>query len=644
MKGALKKRIVGRISWNPRGYAFVDAQGLDEGVFVPLEGMNGALPGDLVEVAVWQDRKGLRGKVTAIVERARLSITGRYTRQQKHGTLEPLTPMPYPIFVPLGLEGDAATGDMVRATVIPPRSAQRVSALTARVERSLDVPPGIGEDLRYITAKYGLQWRFTEDVEQEAAQAARIDMAHELDRREDLRERVLFTVDGINARDFDDAVGIDRLADGTFLLTVAIADVAHAVRPGTALDLEARSRSFSVYFPEIAIPMLPESLSNGAMSLKPGEDRLAMAVELVMGPRGRTISSRIFEAVIRSWARLTYDDVGSFLEGEDGANDFEPEVAWRLKELHRLSMHLRERRRKQGSLDFDIAKVEIAANAAGGVESIGRTRNGPAQRLVEEAMLMANRTVCAYLLKHGMPALFRVHEPPRRQDLLALLETLSEIGFPSSLLARLKKAASSGEQVHEALQAIAESCRGRPYESFVNMHILRSLQRARYAPEDLGHFGLAFSRYLHFTSPIRRYPDLVVHRLVKQAMLSGGTSSRERGRTLKYLKKLAPEVSVREELTDSAMMEALKLKAAAYMASHLGDEFDAVITSVQPYGMFVEVLNPPVDGLVRDNGFMGRPARGGRRSRSPRRSMGQTVRVKLVRADRTNGQLDFVIV
>jgi len=174
------------------------------------------------------------------------------------------------------------------------------------------------------------------------------------------------------------------------------------------------------------------------------------------------------------------------------------------------------------------------------------------------------------------------------------------------------------------------------------MHILRSLQRARYSSEDLGHFGLAFTGYLHFTSPIRRYPDLVVHRLVKQALTSGGFSVKERERFQKYLKKLAPEVSDREELTDTAMMEALKIKTAAYMVSHLGDEFDAVVTSVKPYGMFVEVMDPPVDGLMRGDGAVGMPARGGRKSRSPRRAIGQTVRVKLVRADRTNGQLDFV--
>ncbi|MCU0575446.1 MAG: VacB/RNase II family 3'-5' exoribonuclease [Desulfobacterota bacterium] len=639
----MKNRAIGRLSWNPKGYAFVDARGRDEGVFVPHEALNSALPGDLVEVSLWHDRRGLRGKVVAIVERARLTVTGRYVRQGKFGILEPLQAMPYTLIVPLGEQGEARSGDMVSAVIIPPRAAQKVSTVTARVERSLDIPDTVGDDLRYLSAKYGLAWRFPEEVEREADRAARIDMAFESGRRRDLRDRVLFTIDGIDARDFDDAVGIEKLSDGTLLLTVAIADVAHAVRRGTALDREARARSFSVYFPEVCIPMLPEVLSNGAMSLKPDEERLAVAVEIVLGPRGRVISYRVCEAMIRSRARLTYEEVGPFLEGTEGSRDADPEIAWRLKELYRISQHLHDRRRKQGSLDFDIEKVKIETSGSGAVQAIGRTRHGAAERLIEEAMLLANRTVCAYLLRHGMPVLFRVHEPPRQQDLMELMETLAEIGYSSSLLGMLKRAASSGEKVHETLQGIADASRGRPLESFVNMHILRSLQRARYSAEDLGHFGLAFTGYLHFTSPIRRYPDLMIHRLVKQVLDSGGCSGKDRDRDLKSLKRLGTEVSDREEFTDNAMMEAIKLKTAAYMVSRLGEEFDAVITSVQPYGMFVEVLDPPVDGLVRIDSIPGRPARRTRRARSPRLAIGQTVRVKLVRADRTNGQLDFTL-
>lgn len=643
MEKRSKKPLVGRLTWNPKGYAFVDVKGLDDGVFIPPEAMNSALDGDLVEVSAWRDRKGMRGKVLSIVTQSRRSISGKYVKLRKFGVLEPVRPMPYTIIIPLGSEGDAKSGDLVSAVIVPSKGPRKPGTLEAKVERSLDVPEGVGEDLRMITAKYGLSWGFPAEVEQEAKRAAQIDMPFELGRRRDLRNRMLFTIDGVTARDFDDAVGIERCEDGQLLLTVAIADVAHAVRPSTALDSEALARSFSVYFPETAIPMLPEVLCNDVMSLKPDEDRLAMALEVVISPKGKVVSHKVFEAVIRSHARLTYDDVGAFLEGKPGAKAFDDEIAWRLTELHRLSVALRELRRKRGGLDFDMAKVEVATNSEGKVQGIARTKYGPAERLIEEAMLLANRTICTFLLDHHMPVLFRVHEPPKADDLMELMETLEEIGFSTSLLTRLKKAAHSAEKVSEVLQAISDSYKGKDLEGFVNTHILRSLTRAQYSHEDLGHFGLACTGYLHFTSPIRRYPDLVIHRLVKQALYKKGTEKKELDRTVKQLKKLAPEVTEREKITDDAMMEVLKIKAAVYMATHLGDEFDAVITSVMPYGIFIEVLNPPVDGLVRSDAFQERPERRGRKARPVRQTIGQIVRVKLVRADRTNGQLDFVL-
>jgi ribonuclease R len=637
-------KVRGKLIWNPKGYGFVESKGLSEDVFIPPEGLNSALDGDLVEVDVYRDRKGLRGRVSSVLDRTRLSISGRYIKLRKFGVLEPAKPFPYAIHIPLGAEGDARNGDMVVATIIPPKAAGRVSALTAKVERSLDIPSDVGEDLQLVAAKFGLSWRFPEEVEREAHKASRIDMAGELSRRRDLRDRVLFTIDGINAKDFDDAVGIETLEDGTHLLTVAIADVAQVVKDGTLLDREARSRSFSVYFPEIAIPMLPEVLSNGVMSLKPREDRLAVVVEIRIGPKGKVISYDCFEAVIRSRARLTYEEVGPFLEGISSGSGFDEEVSSRLLLLHRLTEHLTVKRRKRGSLDFDLAAVDITMDSAGLVESINRIRHGPAEKLIEEAMLLANQTVCSFLRKHHMPILYRVHEKPKREDLFELLETLSEIGLSPELSTRLKKAAQSGDKVSEALQAISEAYSGGHLEAFVHLHILRSLARARYSPEDVGHFGLACSGYLHFTSPIRRYPDLIIHRLVKMALKSQSITGKDQAREVKNLKRIAPEVSDKEQQTDSAMMEASKLKMAAYMAGHMGEEFEAVITSIFPYGMFIEVLDPPVDGLVRTQETFDPEARKSRRSRAKKQAptIGQIVPVKLIRADRSTGQLEFI--
>ena len=639
-------KVRGRLFWNPKGYAFVEEKGALDGVFIPPEGLNSALDGDLVEIDAFRDRKGLRGRVVSILERSSLTVSGRYARSGKHGVLEPAKPFPYPIVIPKGAEGDARSGDMVVAAIDPPKAAKRVTLLTARVTRTLDIPKEVGDDLRFISAKYGLSWRFSEEVEHEAAKVSRIDMAFELTRRRDLRERVLFTIDGIHARDFDDAVGIEREDDGTFLLTVAIADVAHVVKPGSLLDQEARSRSYSVYFPEVAIPMLPEVLSNGAMSLRPREDRLAMALEIRLGPRGKVMSYDCFEAVIQSHARLTYEEVGPFLEGRTIGEGFDGEVASRLQALHLLARHLTARRRKRGSLDFDTAAVDIALDSQGSVESISRNRQGPAEKLIEEAMLLANQTVCSFLQRHHMPILYRVHEHPRQEDLFALQETLAEIGLSPGLQRGLSKAARSGELISQALQAISDAYRGSPLEAFVHLHILKSLPRAQYAPEDVGHFGLACRGYLHFTSPIRRYPDLVIHRLVKTALGSRGLAGKDQARQQKYLKQVAPEVSDRERLTDSAMMEAFKIKAASFMAERIGEEFQAVVTSIFPYGMFIEVIDPPVDGLVRPSESGPASPRKSRRAKEQRRGhvTGEVIAVKLIRVDRTNGQMEFALV
>jgi ribonuclease R len=635
-------KIKGRLFWNPKGYAFVEPKGSGEGIFIPPEGLNSALDGDSVEVDARPDRKGMRGRVVSILERSSLVVNGRYIRSRKFGILEPAKPFPYTIIVPLGAQGGAQSGDMVVATIIPPKVAKKVSALTARVERSLDIPEDVGEDLRFVSARYGLSWRFLQDVEDEAQRVSRIDFAAELSRRRDLRERVLFTIDGINAKDFDDAVGIEQLPDNTYLLTVAIADVAHVVKSRSLLDHEARSRSFSVYFPEIAIPMLPEVLSNDAMSLKPGEDRLAVAAEIHLGPRGKVISYECFEAVIRSRARLTYEEVGPFLEGISPAKGFAEEIASRLLMLHRLAGFLTEKRRRRGSLDFDLAAVDITVGRAGTVENISRIRSGPAEKLIEEAMLLTNQTICSFLLKHHMPVLYRVHEHPQQEDLLELSDTLSEIGLSPLLYTRLKRAALSGNNISKALQAISDAYRGSRLEAFVHLHILRSLPRARYASEDAGHFGLACRGYLHFTSPIRRYPDLIIHRLVKKAISSRGMTKKEQGKESKLLKKLGPEVSEKEQQTDSAMMEAVKLKTAAFMAGRLGDEFQAVVTSIFPYGIFIEVIDPPVDGLVRTpeaaaSSFGKTRQKKGRSGRA----VGDIVQVRLIRVDRTRGLMEF---
>ncbi len=640
-------KITGKVRWNPKGFAFVECtDGRGEDVFIPADGLGGAMDGDIVEVWAHKDPKGPRGDVLSIVQRMRPSISGRYRTMKKWGILEPFDPFPYTIVIPYGRQADARNGDVVVASIDLPQKIKRTKTVTGGIERRLDIPEDIGDDLRLIALRHGIPWRFSKEVEKEADKVSRIDISAELKVRRDLRERTLFTIDGVTAKDFDDAVGIERLGDGTYVITVAIADVAHVVHKGSHLDREALNRSFSVYFPEAAIPMLPEVLSNGVMSLQPHAERLALVAEMHLGPRGRTIGYDCYEAVICSHARLTYDEVNLFLNDRQQTSLITGEIAEGLVMLNTMAGQLYKRRREKGCLDFEIAEIGISLDRAGDVDKIYRMPRGPAERLIEEFMLCANHTVCRFLEDHAMPVLYRIHEKPRPDDLMAFARTLSDIAMDEDVVSELTSAIHTGKDLPRVLQKITGLYHGSHLEGFVNQHILRSLMRARYAHEDLGHFGLGTRGYLHFTSPIRRYPDIIIHRLVKTVLRSGGVSQKDHGRLLRYLKYIGPDVSTREQKTNEAMYEVIKLKTAAYMMRHVGEEFDGVVTSILSFGMFVEIFEPPVDGLVGLSDMGSARITEGRSIKMRKRviSIGDTVRVRLVRVDHIKGYLDFNLV
>ena len=638
-------KIQGTVHWNPKGYAFVVPEKGRDDVFVPPEGLMGAMDGDLVEVLAYREKKGLRGEVLSILRRSPAAVSGTYRSRKKWGVIEPFKPFPYTIVVPHGMRGSAKEGDVVMATVDVPQGVRRTRAVTARIDRMLDIPEDTGDDLRFVAVKYGIPWRFTDEVEAQARKVSKISIPAELQRRRDLRNRTLFTIDGATARDFDDAVGIERLADGTFLMTVAIADVAHVVKHDTPLDIEARNRGFSVYFPEEAIPMLPEVLSNGIMSLRPGEERLAMAVEIHLGPKGRILDFDCFEAVIRSRARLVYEELNPYIEKGFEPACLDTEVASRVMELHRMARHLYRNRTRKGALDFDISEVGVAIGHDGDVDRIYRYRRGPAEKLIEEAMLCANHAVCMFLERRSMPVLYRVHEKPRSEDLLALLETLREIGMPKGELSALKEAIRRGKNLSRALQHVSALYQDTPLHNFVNQHILRALTRARYWFEDLGHFGLASDSYTHFTSPIRRYSDLVVHRILKMALNNREVSEKNLKKLRRYLKYIGPEISDREKKTDDAMFDVIRLKTAAYMQRHIGDDFSGVVTSILPFGIFVEIFDPPFDGLVTLSDMPRARIEEGRAVKLKSRTItiGDTIRVKVARVDVIKGHVDFFL-
>jgi ribonuclease R len=392
--------------------------------------------------------------------------------------------------------------------------------------------------------------------------------------------------------------------------------------------------------------MLPEALSNGVLSLKPDEDRLAVVAEMTLGPRGRLIKVNCFEALIRSRARLMYETASPFLEGKTKPPVDDRAVIDSLLILNRLARHLYSARKKAGSLDFDLPEVEIEISESGHIEDISKRPRGDAERLIEELMLLANRAVCLYLKEKGAPVLFRVHDRPSHDDILELADILNDIGCDKNLTKKLHQSGLSGPGLNRALNDVADAYRGHELETFAHRHILRSLRQAEYSTEDIGHFGLAFTGYLHFTSPIRRYSDLLVHRVLKAVLRGEGSTEKELAKTAKRLKKLAGVISKRERLTNEAMMEAVKLKTAAYMKRHVGEIFSGIVTSILPFGYFVEIPEPPVDGLVRTS-YPIKPGRGNRRKskRTERAiSVGDRVDVVISRVDEAKGFIDMELV
>ncbi|MEO5657162.1 MAG: ribonuclease R, partial [Nitrospiria bacterium] len=455
--------------------------------------------------------------------------------------------------------------------------------------------------------------------------------------RRDLRALTTVTIDGEHAKDFDDAISIEEHPDGVTRLWVHIADVSAYVPWDSVLDLEARRRATSVYFPDRVIPMFPERLSNGICSLNPFEDRLTLTCQMDIDPQGHRRVYELYPSVIRSDARLTYTAVGRILEQED------PELSQRhesllgpLRAMGRLCKLLQTRRRERGSIDFDLPEPEILLDLLGETTSIISRERTIAHRLIEEFMLAANETVAEHLSRRETPMLYRIHDRPDPEKLLNFSEVLSGFGHGLAVTATLAP---------KTLARLLETVKDRPEEGLINTLLLRSMKQARYAVENVGHFGLASAHYTHFTSPIRRYPDLVIHRLIK-ASLGGG------GLPVDRLEHLMPEIartsSAQERVSMEAEREVIDLKKTRYMADKVGQEYDGIIAGVTQYGFFVQLADIFVEGLVHMTALEGdyyryhekQHALIGERHRRQYR-LGDRVRVVVDRVDMIKRRVDF---
>ncbi|TMA39799.1 MAG: ribonuclease R [Deltaproteobacteria bacterium] len=577
--------VAGRLAVHRDGFAFCVPDEQEEAdVYVPAGGVRPAMHGDrvLVRIEPFQRRGRLEGRVVKVLERGTHRIVGVLRQGRTAAVLVPQEQrLTLPILVPRGAEGGARDGDMVVAELV------RYPGLASEAEARVALVLGPADDPRVETEAvihaHGLPLEFPPEVAAAARRVPAAPSSAEVARRLDLRALSIVTIDGENARDFDDAVLVEPLGKG-FRLTVAVADVAHYVPAGSPLDLEARARGTSVYFPDRVVPMLPEELSNGICSLKPGEDRLVKAVRLELDARGRLVAASFGDAVIRSAARLTYTQVRQALV--DGDASVRAALGALLEPLERaeaLARLLIARRRARGSIDFDLPEAEVVLDLRGRPADIVRAERSIAHQMIEEFMLAANEAVARELARRGLPFLHRVHEPPAADSVAALARFLEGFG----LRLRLEE----GRPAPAAFQAVLEQVQGRPEERLVNTVLLRSMQQARYAAEPLGHFGLATDCYTHFTSPIRRYPDLIVHRILDVAL-------RGAGRVPPDLVAIAEESSRRERVAMEAEREIVQLKKIQFMQDKAGGVYEGFVSGVAPFGFFVELRDVFVEGLV----------------------------------------------
>jgi ribonuclease R len=681
--------IAGRLDLHRDGYGFVrpsvrQASGVTDDVFIPPNEINGAMQGDQVLVEMEPPRADgkLSGRIARVLERRNPTVVGtfHYSRGERY-PLNVVIPfderMTQPIVIPegqevlekkseitphrvLGSEAKATSDhESLEGLIVDVEITSWPTPFKPPVGRVIEVlgdPDDFGVDVEMMIRKHQLPRVFPENVLAEARAVARLDL-EEVARRKDFRELPIVTIDGETARDFDDAVLVTERTDGGYELQVHIADVAEYVRAGTDLDLEARLRGTSVYFPDRAIPMLPQELSTDICSLRPGEDRLVLSCVMQLDAKGRIESYEIGEGVIRSAARMTYTKIHAILEGDEEARGAHRDRVADFERMKKLAVLMNKRREERGSIDFDLPEPVIEFDEQGQMRGVTRAERTWANRLIEEFMLAANECVATWLEDLGVPSLYRIHEKPEARRVVQFEELAASFGYSLGLGALPVKrvqtrgdrrdAQRSGRQARsyeipediavtpKMYQKLAARIEGKPEERILSYLMLRSLKQARYSEVNEGHFALAAPTYTHFTSPIRRYPDLIVHRITKALLREGvvGRGSVAEGRHSSpwthpneglagivvhrahkrpadqpslveppirepELAQIAEETSQTERRAAEAERELVEWKKVRFMEDKVGEEFAALVLNPTKYGMFVELTELFVEGLV----------------------------------------------
>jgi ribonuclease R len=584
--------VVGRLTTNPGGFGFVVPEQADgQDIYIAAPNLTEAMHGDRVVARIERrTEKGVEGRIIKILERSQSSIVGRFEVDDAGlGFVVPFDRRVLTdVHVPTGQWSSAEPGEMVLVEITRWPSATRgpIGRVTEVLGR-IDEP---GVDTQIIIRKFNIPDTHGEEAIAEATRLGTAVKERDIKGRTDFRGVTTVTIDGEHARDFDDAITIEKLANGHYWLGVHIADVAHYVKDGSALDEEAYTRGTSVYFTERAVHMFPAELATGLCSLNPHVDRLVQTCLMEVDRRGQVVRYEIHDGVINSDARMTYTAVNAIVTEHDEATMQQyAALVPMFEQMHELFGILHDRRRRRGSIDFDLPEAEVILSDLGQIENIVATERNVAHRLIEEFMLLANETVAAHLVTHDVPALHRVHESPdvkKVEDFEAFITTL---GYSLG---------ATGRQVTpKQFQKLIDRIRGTPEERPIAALMLRTMQKARYDFTSLGHFGLATEHYTHFTSPIRRYPDLLVHRLLRESRHKTMSTARVE-ELVEDLPEIAKHTSEMERRADDAERELLQWKKVRFMADKVGDEFEGYITGVVPFGLFIELIDHYVEGLV----------------------------------------------
>ncbi len=626
---------IGRLSVTRGGDGFVNTDDPDaEDVFVPERNLGTAVADDVVIARIEKRPQGKnpQGRVIRVMRRAWDQVVGVYHRKRNYGFVHAQEPeIRVDLFVPPGFEEDAEDGEVVVLEVLD--WGEDEPSPVGRVREVLGRPGDQGVDVLSILHGHGLPLEFPESVREDAERTAEWGVQPEdLEGRRDFRDQLTFTIDPPDAEDHDDALSIRRLDGGDLEVGVHIADVSFYVRRGSELDDEALDRGTSVYLVDRVVPMLPHALSSGLCSLGPEEDRLTMSVVFRMDEDGRVRDWELTRGVVNSDHRLSYDQANDLLQGEaDGPE----ELIRALRDLHGVSRGIRRRRSERGSIDFDLPEARVVLNAAGEPTDIQRVLRLPTHEMIEDLMIQANEAVAELALEEDLPFLFRIHPEPDEEKMDQLREMAATFGHP------LPSRQISPKDLARFVDAMEDT----PQEQLVNQSTLRSMQKAVYSPENIGHFGLASEAYAHFTSPIRRYPDLVVHRQLGRWL---DDPAKARSADAGRLSTVAEHCSRRERVAQEAERDSVDLKKIEFMERHVGEEFDGAIAGVTAFGFFVLLDEYHVEGLVHvstltDDYYVyieEQHALLGQRKRR-KFQLGDRVRVQVARVDREAREIDF---